>query len=73
MTGEQARSRLTGLSAPTRKDMALMYADAIQSERNGVVEVDWPAINRAIIDRWSLSGLKWIKARAWKILEAKDA
>ncbi len=27
---------------------------------------DWGVINRAIIDKWSKSGLLWIKERAWK-------
>lgn len=27
---------------------------------------DWPCINRAILERWSMSGLEWIKRRAWK-------
>lgn len=29
---------------------------------------DWTAINNAIIDRWSRSGLERIKAAAWKLL-----
>ena len=26
----------------------------------------WKRINQAIISRWSLAGLEWIKARAWE-------
>ena len=27
--------------------------------------LDWAKINRAIIERWSVSGLVWIKTNAW--------
>ncbi len=30
--------------------------------------VGWPALNVAIMDRWSRSGLAYIKAKAWKLL-----
>lgn len=45
--------------ATTRNDVA--YAMAIRSS----APTDWPAVNKAIIARWSVSGLKWIKERAW--------
>lgn len=32
--------------------------------------VDWASINQAIIDRWSVSGLKRVKKMAWKNMEA---
>ena len=47
-----------------RFDVAQTYAMALDSD-----EVDWSLVNREIIDRWSMSGLKWIKEKAWKIRE----
>lgn len=47
-----------------RADVALTYAFGLRQQD----EVDWPKINRAIIERWSLSGLTWIKTEAWKRL-----
>ena len=29
-------------------------------------DVDWPLVNRAIMKRWSPSGLLYIKRQAWK-------
>lgn len=45
-----------------RADVALTYAFGLRQQD----EVDWPKVNRAIIARWSMSALKWIKERAWK-------
>jgi hypothetical protein len=47
--------------AITRDDMAIAYGRSL-SDPN----VDWPAVNRAIVQRWSLSALKYIKREAWK-------
>ena len=52
-----------------RRGVAALYAVAL---RYGL-ETDWPAVNRAIMDRWSMAGLKWIKRRAWRaILESGE-
>lgn len=48
--------------AMKRKDVALTYALILRSRE----KVDWLAINTAIIQRWSKSGLIWIKEQAWK-------
>ena len=45
-----------------RDDVALTYAFALRQPG----EVDWAKVNHAIIDRWSLSALKYIKEQAWK-------
>jgi hypothetical protein len=45
-----------------RDDIAKTYAVALWASE----EPDWPKVNEAIIARWSLSGLSWIKNRAWK-------
>ena len=46
----------------TRDDVALTYAFGLRS----VEPIDWLAVNRAIIARWSKSALKYIKEQAWK-------
>lgn len=52
-----------------REDVALTYAMALGSSE--VDEIDWSKINHAIIERWSIAGLKWIKTRAWKLVEQR--
>lgn len=44
----------------TRRQVALTYRLALRQQD----EVDWPAVNRAIIARWSLSALEFIKRTA---------
>lgn len=50
----------------TQRQVAKTYALAILDQAN----VDWTLVNRAIMDRWSRSGLNNVKHMAWKILEA---
>lgn len=45
----------------TRNVVAKTYALALRSD----AETDWGRVNRAIIARWSVSALEWIKGRAW--------
>ncbi len=52
----------------TRKSLALTYAMAICSRETP----NFSNINRAIIDRWSVGGLNYIKTRAWKLIEEKQ-
>jgi hypothetical protein len=47
--------------AMKRKDVAMTYALALKSSD----KTDWRKVNRAIIERWSLAGLEWIKKQAW--------
>jgi hypothetical protein len=49
--------------AATRKDVGLTYALAIRGDHS---RVDWPVVNRAIVERWSMSALNWIKKFAWE-------
>lgn len=46
-----------------RDSIAKTYALALNSGK----KVDWGRVNRAIIDRWSKSGLEYIKTLAAKI------
>jgi hypothetical protein len=49
--------------AMKRRDVALTYGLAMRGSKD---RVDWPKVNQAILERWSLAGLEWIKAFAWK-------
>lgn len=56
----------------TRDDVALTYAFAIrQSVARQSARVDWTLVNHAIIERWSLSALKYIKTAAWRRVEER--
>lgn len=55
-----------------RKDVALTYAFAIrQHGRTSTDAFDFAAVNRAIMKRWSLSALTWIKEEAWAYVEGR--
>lgn len=47
-----------------RKDIAMTYRLVMEAERHGA-KVDWLKVNTAIIERWSKSGLQYIKNLAW--------
>jgi hypothetical protein len=51
----------------THEDVAQTYAFCIRQK--AVDPVDFGVVNRAIIERWSYSSLKSIKARAWRYIE----
>ncbi len=45
-----------------RKDVAQTYALALRSSER--IMIDWTRVNRAIMERWSVSALNWIKNKA---------
>lgn len=49
-----------------RGEMAAVYARYLDER-----DIDWSAVNSAILTRWSMSGLGYIKERAWKIRGAE--
>ena len=51
----------------TQADVAQRYAWAIQRG-----DVDWRAVNEAIIERWSKSGLDRVKRVAWNAIGEKQ-
>jgi hypothetical protein len=57
--------------AMKRRDIAQTYALAMRSRE----QVDWAKVNGAIIERWSMAGLQWIKeqAHSGRCFEAKEA
>ena len=52
----------------TQKGIAKTYTLALDSSER----TDWTRVNAAIIEKWSLSGLKRIKEMAWKIIEMPE-
>ena len=60
--------RELGVPKLTRNQFALTYALAMCSRE----DIDWPVVNRAVVDRWSLAGLRYIKDKAWKLRAARD-
>lgn len=48
-----------------RKHIAQTYRLALESSENKEGRIDWVKVNKAIMDRWSLPGLKYIKNMAW--------
>lgn len=51
-------------------DIALTYAMAlVSSERDSI---NWTRVNAAVIERWSLSGLRRVKERAWKLARERN-
>lgn len=51
----------------TRDDVAITYAMALGSDEH----IDWPKVNAAVVDRWSVSALEYIKGKAWKFAEGR--
>lgn len=48
-----------------RLHIAQTYRLALESSDNKERRIDWAKVNKAIMDRWSFSGLKYIKDMAW--------
>ena len=48
----------------TRNEAAKLYADMLFNAKGASFE----SVNKTIIEKWSLSGLKDIKKRAWDML-----
>ena len=65
----EERDALNAAANPdtTRELMSSYYADLLRCARiHGVRSIDWRKVNRAILNRWSVSGLNYIKKLAWK-------
>lgn len=52
-----------------RDDIAQTYALALRSSERETI--NWKRVNDAIVARWGLAALTFIKVRAWKIIEGK--
>jgi hypothetical protein len=49
--------------------VAELYGEVIAEHWNRLGDFDWSLVNHAIMERWSVSGLNYIKREAWKIAE----
>lgn len=49
----------------TRDDVAATYAFALRQQD----EVDFPRVNRLIMERWSRSALEYVKGKAWRLVQ----
>jgi hypothetical protein len=54
-----------------QKDAAKEYSNLIFAGQVLGNDIDWDKINKAIINRWSMSGLRRVKEMAWSILKGK--
>jgi hypothetical protein len=52
--------------ARVRRDLVAAYANLIVEYMAGVENPHMAAVNNAIIAKWSMAGLEWIKREAWK-------
>ena len=50
-------------NAENRDQMSEAYAQFVGTDAT----VDWHKVNTAIVDRWSVAALKYVKAQAWKL------
>lgn len=53
------------LEGTTRDSIALTCAMCLTSPERDTIQ--WPVVNEAIKNKWSRSGLKYIKDKAWKL------
>ena len=53
----------------SRDEIAEAYADLLV-EKPATWGV-WPTLNLAIMDRWSRSGLEYVKRRAWRLAASR--
>lgn len=54
----------------TRLSIASVYATGIRAHtttQGSADFVDWPTVNGALLKRYTMSGLTFIKAEAWKM------
>lgn len=69
MTATDTILQAIGRAKATRETIALDYRRGLLfcSTRNDTTLVDWPAVNRAILTKYSMAGLKYIKREAWRV------
>ena len=56
------------LKGVTRDVIAAQYVALILSEYSSEI---CPVVNKLIIERWSISGLEYIKEKAWNFIKIK--
>ena len=53
---------------PTRDEVAVEYVSLIRA--NGTTWTGYAEINKAIMRRWSMAALRYIKEKAWRLATA---
>ena len=53
----------------SQDSIALTYAFGIRDHHD---RVDWKKINKAIVKRWSIHGLRHIKQYAWRLIQEQQ-
>lgn len=74
MQGEREMAELFSTrirKCKNRNEAAVVYATA-RAMLGGNGTKPWNIINRAVLDRWSMSALLYIKEKAWKQLDASS-
>jgi hypothetical protein len=72
-SGGRTDELLTEIARPgsTRESIAAIYARGIREHASKTLcdgdFVDWPTVNKAILTRYTVSGLNYIKAQGWKL------
>jgi hypothetical protein len=68
MTRTEALLAEIARKGSTRDSIAVLYREGIRACLGpaGITGLDWPAVNSAILSRYRVSGLNYIKAKAWK-------
>jgi hypothetical protein len=65
MNPEQRLLKAIADKRQTRDDVAVTYAYALRGDHE---QVDWAKVNVAIMERWSLNALRYIKREAWALV-----
>lgn len=68
MCGDEIMSDMA--TCRTRKEAAEVYARALDCTGRPHA-FEWAALNDLVAEKWSKSGLKYVKQEAWKIRDAK--
>jgi hypothetical protein len=64
---DELRALIAKPEKVTRREVAKVYAEALTEWRKVGGDVVIHDINNAILARWSIAGLEFIKAAAWKL------
>lgn len=59
----------------TRDDVAMTYAFCLRQSGPGWGDgsIDYATINKAIMERWSIAALRYIKEKAWRLVEGRGS
>lgn len=67
MTNEEIIRRIG--ASKDRDEAAYVYAQALSMIPEDETPSPWRAINAAVLERWTMSGLSYVKKKAWQHLQ----